>query len=190
MLIRSMEPTKGGRPGLFMLAMLVARDSNLTFGGGTATAEVLRRSFAKRGWLEDSEHRRLYAISRLTPGTNLLAYCTALGWRIRGSKGVMVAWLSSSLPAAVMAVLATVLYERLAASPTLAAALLFATGVALVLLLASAWHLARPHLVRDSLVRSLSVIVLVIVLEAVGMPPIGTLLSAAALGAMWKTPTE
>lgn len=174
------------RPSLGALAWLIARDSNLTFGGGTATAEVLRRSLGKRGWLSDEDHRRIYAISRVTPGTNLLAYCTGIGWRLQRSHGAVIAWLASSIPASLVALLATVLYERASASTVLALAVLLGSGIALLLLFASAWHLARPQLVASSLIRSLAIIALVIALVLLGVPPIAVLLAAAALGGAWS----
>ena len=172
-------------PPVGALVWLIARDSNLTFGGGTATAEVLRRSLGKRGWLSDEDHRRIYAISRLTPGTNLLAYCTAVGWRMRRTDGAIAAWLASSIPASLLAVAATALYERASASTVLTIVVLFGTAVALLLLFASAWHLARPQLVANSMIRSAAIIAFVLVLVLLGAPPIGVLLACAALGAMW-----
>lgn len=81
--------TGESRPSLALVAAVFARDSNLTFGGGTATAETLRREVvARRGWVLDSDFRLAYAASRLTPGTNLLAICAALGSRIRGLEGL------------------------------------------------------------------------------------------------------
>lgn len=173
------------RPPLGALAWLIARDSHLTFGGGTATAEVLRRSLGKRGWLADDDHRSLYALSRLTPGTNLLAYCTAVGWRLRQTEGAIVAWLASSIPASMIAIVATVCYERASASPGLRVVVLIGTGIALLLLLSSAWHLARPQLVDSPLLRSAVIVAVVLALVIAGLPPLVVLLASAALGAAW-----
>ena len=177
------------RPSLLALAAIVTRDSNLTFGGGSATAEVLRRSFLKRGWQEDGEHRKLYAVSRLTPGTNLLAYATGAGWQIRGPAGALVAWLSASVPASIVAVLATVSYEWLSESPTFSAVVLIATAIAIVLLVVSAWHLAKPHLIRRTAIRSAVVVATALALSFVDMTPFGILLIAAVLGAAWPSET-
>ena len=67
-------------PSLRALGWLVVRDVNRTVGGGMAAMELMRRSLARRGWLDDGEHGVLVAVSRFTPGTNVLAYCAALGW--------------------------------------------------------------------------------------------------------------
>lgn len=129
-----------------MLALVVARDSNLTIGGGTATSEVLRRSLTKRGWITDDEHRHLYAISRLTPDTNLLAYCPGVGSTTRGTAGALVALLASSLPATIVSLGARGAYEFLEDSPLFSGVVLIAMSIAVALLASSAWHLARPSL--------------------------------------------
>jgi chromate transporter len=149
---------------------------------------VLRRSLVRRGWISDADHRQLYALSRLTPGTNLLAYCTAVGWHTRGPRGAIVAWLAASVPCSLIALGVTVLYDRIAQSPTLALALLVATCIALVLLAASAWHLARPQLTWSAAPRSAVIILLTVGLVMLGSSPVTVLLAAAAVGALWPSP--
>ncbi len=177
------------RPSLGRLAWIVGRDANWTFGGGTPTMEVLRRSMMRRGWMTDDDHQRLFALSRLTPGTNLLAYCTATGWQARRWPGALVAWLASSAPASGIAVLATLLYSRLNQSAVFGGVVTLGMTVALALLLASAWRLARPHLRRDNLVRSTAIMTLVLILALLDITPIRVLLMATALGALWPPRT-
>ena len=57
-----------------------SRDVNRTVGGGMAAIELLRRSLTRRAGSTSGEHGVLVAVSRFTPGTNVLAYCAALGW--------------------------------------------------------------------------------------------------------------
>lgn len=172
-------------PTLTKLALIVARDSNLTFGGGTATSEVLRRSLVTRGWITDTDHRQLYALSRLTPGTNLLAYCTGIGWQTRGTAGATVAWLASSLPSSILSLGVRAAFERLAASPAFAVLVLLGMSVAVALLSASAWHLAKPYFTWPSARRSSALGLVAMLLVTVGMVPIHILLLAAAFGSLW-----
>jgi len=165
------------------------RDANRTFGGGTASSEVLRRALVRRSWITDTDHRQLYALSRLTPGTNLLAYCTAVGWQTRGVPGALAAWLAASVPCSLIAVGATVLYDYLAGSPTFAISVLVGMTVALALLAASAWHLAKPQLTRAAAPRSTAITVLTVGLAATGASPIYVLLFAAGVGAVWPSHT-
>jgi chromate transporter len=113
--------TGESRPSLALVAAVFARDSNLTFGGGTATAETLRREVvARRGWVLDSDFRLAYAASRLTPGTNLLAICAALGSRIRGLEGALIALLASSIPSAAIVAMMMAGYQDVAQYPGVA----------------------------------------------------------------------
>jgi chromate transporter len=175
------------RPSLRSLAAVIARDSNLTFGGGTATVEVLRRVLSRRGWQSDDEHRQLYAVSRLTPGTNLLAYTTGVGWQARGLGGAIAAWLASSLPASMIAVVAAITYESLSKSRAFSAVVLIGTAVAILLLLASAWHLAKPHLTGRTAMRSGVVAATALALSITDITPSVILLVAASVGATWPS---
>lgn len=178
------------QPSLLTLAAIMTRDSNLTFGGGSATAEAIRRSLAKRGWMSDEEHQRLFAVSRLTPGTNLLAYCTAVGLTTRGPYGAFIALIAASVPSSVMCVIATILYERLAASPTLALVVLIGMTAAVLLLCSSAWHLASPLLLKASTRRrALGIAIIAAAMSLVGLSPIVVLLGTAAFGAVWTQTT-
>ena len=76
-------------PSSRQLAWIIARDVNRTVGGGMASMELLRRSFETRKWVDASTHGLFVAVSRLTPGTNILAYCAAAGWRLQGWQGTL-----------------------------------------------------------------------------------------------------
>src|SRR4051812_45020695 len=98
-------------PKLAEIASVFARYANTTFGGGSATIAVLREQIlTRRGWIDEAEFDLSYALSRLTPGTNLLAFCTAAGWTARRWPGAVIALLASSLPCSILAVIVTVFY--------------------------------------------------------------------------------
>src|SRR5262245_32476101 len=99
------------KPTLQTLGWLVFYDVNRTLGG-LASMELLRRSLGSRGWLTDEGHALFVAISRLTPGTNILAYCVALGWQLAEWPGALAALAAASVPSAVLiAVLCSLLDE-------------------------------------------------------------------------------
>jgi chromate transporter len=150
-----------------------------------AAAEILRRSLTKRGWMSEDTHRDLFAISRLTPGTNLLAYCTAVGWRLHGVSGAVVALVASSVPSAAMCVLAYVAYEQLTASPLLSSLVLVGMTVAILLLGSSAWHLATPVLAEQTPRRAAVLVSLAVIATLVGVSPMVVLLTCGAVGGAW-----
>jgi chromate transporter len=47
-------------------------------------------------------HGLFVAVSRLTPGTNILAYCAAAGWRLKGWPGSLAALGAASIPGALI----------------------------------------------------------------------------------------
>jgi chromate transporter len=169
------------QPSRVRLFAVMARDANLTLGGGSTTAEVLRRSLTKRGWITNDTHRDLFAVSRLTPGTNLLAYCTAIGWHVRGIDGAIVALVASSVPSALACVLAYLAFERLNASPIFSNVVLLGMTAAALLLGSSAWHLAKPALNQRPRTRAF----LAAGMTSAGISPALVLLACGIGGAAW-----
>jgi chromate transporter len=173
-----------GRASLAAIAWRISVDANRTLGGGMASIELIRRSFEKRGWLDESGHALLVAVSRFTPGTNLLAYCVGLGWLVHRGAGAALALAGASIPGAVVVTAFSAVIARLVAWPMVRAGLAVATLVAAALVLSSAWALMRPHVFGSRRVWALSVAVAAAALFASGLSPIRVLLIAAVLGAL------
>ncbi len=169
-------------PSLRTLAWLVGRDVNRTLGGGNASIELLRRTFGAREWLDWPGHAVLVAVSRLTPGTNILAYCAMLGWRLRGWKGTAASLAAASVPSSLIIYAATAALVRVDRYPAVQTLLAAGMIVAAVLVLASAWHLIRPYLTAGA--RTGAAIITVVAAGTVlaDVPPVRTLLVAAAVG--------
>jgi len=181
------SPTDGEAPNLATLVGVFARDANLKFGGGTATAETLRREIVlRRHYATESDFRLAYAASRLTPGTNLLALCTGLGWRIRGVFGALSALISSSIPSGVAVAVIMAGYERTMGNRVLASASRGAVAVAAALLISSAWALVRPNAVRDRRRTAAIVGASWFLYQVMGLSAFVVLIAAGALGAIWR----
>src|SRR5579863_6014183 len=100
-------PTLGRLTGVFL------RVGNTTFGGGPPTMAALQREFVeRRGWLSQEQYGLAFALARVTPGTNVMAFCAATGSQILGWAGAITGALSPTLPSAVLALLITVGYEN------------------------------------------------------------------------------
>jgi chromate transporter len=81
------------------------RIGNTTFGGGYITMAVLGRELVDlRGWITKEDYALAFALARVTPGTNVVAFCAAAGWLVLGWTGAMVAVLASCAPSAALAV--------------------------------------------------------------------------------------
>src|SRR5262245_12292177 len=94
------------------MSAIFFRIGGLTFCGGNAAIAPMRRELVtKRGWLSQAQFDVCYALARMAPGTNLLAFCVAVGWSLLGWPGALVAVLSLSVSSAFLVVLFTHLSE-------------------------------------------------------------------------------
>lgn len=179
-----MQNSKVSAPSLRQLAALVAFDVNRTVGGGHASIELLRRTFTARGWLDAASHGVIIAVSRLTPGTNILAYCVSLGWRFHRAAGAVAALAAASIPASLIVFTLTAMLVRIDGYTIVQALLAVGILVAAGLVLASAWHLIRPYLGPSVRRRAAVVTAVAAALIALGATPVRTLLAAAVIGAL------
>jgi chromate transporter len=183
------ERAERPRPTLGALASTFARYANTTFGGGSATIAVLKEQIVdRRAWLTPAEFYLNYALSRLTPGTNLLAFCTAAGWMARSWFGAVVALIAASLPCSLLVVVMTVFYEQLRHGALFQAALGGALAVAVAIMGSTAWVFAEPH-VKAAPRKAAAVVPAVVALALVAhLSPVKILLLAAAAGLLWPVP--
>jgi chromate transporter len=173
-------------PTLAEIAGMFTRYANTTFGGGSATIAVLKEQIlTRRGWSDEAELDLSYALSRLTPGTNLLAFCTAAGWTVRRWPGAMVALLASSLPCSVLAVIMTAFYVELRDSALFQAALRGALAAAAAIMVSTAWVFAEPH-VKVAPRKAMIVVPCAAALSlGAHFSPVRILLLAALAGLLW-----
>lgn len=99
------------RPQLASVTRLFARVGVTVFGGGDPTIAVLQRDFYQRGWLSPEKFGIAFGLARLTPGTNVLAFCAAAGWYLLGITGALAAVLAITIPASVLVVWLTRGYD-------------------------------------------------------------------------------
>ena len=181
---------ESSRISLDRLTWLVARDVNRTLGGGFASMELLRRTFTANGALEDTSSAGLVAVSRLTPGTNVLAYCVALGWLLQRWAGAVAAVLAASVPASVLIFALTAMVVELQRYRVVRALLAIGVVAATILVLSSAWFLLRPYMRRVSVARSAVVAGVAAATLAAGATPVRVLLVCAVLGALLGVPAS
>ena len=82
-----------------------------SFGGGSATRYLIWQAAVERyRWISDEEFTRFWAMCQLTPGINLLALTTLIGWRLAGLLGVLVSLTGLLFPSVTITLLITVMY--------------------------------------------------------------------------------
>lgn len=175
-------------PSLKELASLVFVDVNRTLGG-LASMELLRRTFGARGWMTDEGHAVFVAVSRVTPGTNILAYCVALGWQLAHWRGALAALAAASIPASMLIALLSATLAEVDQHPIVRMVIAVALIVAAVLVLSTAWNLLRPYMKGTNALRAAIIAAVAIVLVVMRVTPIRILLVAAILGVIMATPS-
>jgi chromate transporter len=181
------KPVPSATPTLPTLGWLVCYDVNRTLGG-IASMELLRRSLGARGWMTDERHALFVAISRLTPGTNILAYCVALGWQLAHWRGALVSLAAASIPASILIAVLSASLTRIDQLPIVRAVIAIALIVATLLVLATAWNLLRPYVKGGNAIRTGIIAAIVIVLALMNVTPVRILLVAAVLGVVMTSP--
>jgi chromate transporter len=113
-----------------------------------ADDEFHQNSFAHQAvsWarLNDEKSTLCFALGRLTPGTNLLAFCTGVGWLLRGAVGALVALLAASIPCAVMVIVLTALFRQWQDNGIAQAAIHGAVAAAVAITAKTSGTVARP----------------------------------------------
>jgi len=171
-------------PPLRRIAGAFARYANLTFGGGTATVAVLNRELvAKRGWVDEQPFGLCYALSRITPGTNLLSFCTGIGWLLRHLPGAIVALLAASIPCSVLAIIATMLFDQWSHNPTGAIAVRGAMAAVVGITMMTCWTISKPYIKRTNWLRQLLFIGAAFTFNTfLSIAPVPVMLVAAIVG--------
>ena len=169
------------------LAGIFLRIGNTTFGGGDPTIAALERELVERRRVVTAEEYGVtYALCRVTPGTNMLAFCAGIGWLLRGWPGAALAVAAVTIPSAILAVVIVSAFEALMTHPGPASAISAMVAAAVGLMFAGAWLLARPHLRGRTWLRTavIGLAAFACVWKNV-LSPFQALAAAAVIGFFW-----
>lgn len=166
------------------IVSVFARYANLTLGGGSATTAVIHGEIVnKRHWVSEEQFALSFALGRLTPGTNLLAFCVGIGWILRNWAGAVVALLASSIPCTLIVIAITVLFSKWQENPFAQAAIKGAVAAAVAITVKTVWTIAHPHFKASNRLRVLLIGASAFLLNVVvGISPIEVLLLAGLVG--------
>lgn len=171
-------------PTLLSIARVFGLFGNLTLGGGSTTIAVLHREIVeRRKWVSEDWFALCFALSRLTPGTNLLAFSTGIGWALKGWAGALVSLLASSIPCALIVVAVTAAFTVIQTNSMAQTAMHGAVAAAVSITVKTCWTLAKPHYKVGQRLRSVLIAATALVLHlAVGLSAVQVLLMAAVVG--------
>jgi chromate transporter len=180
------------QPALPRLLYTYFRIGAVTFGGGNPTMAALQSELVTRyRWLSAESYGVVYALARITPGTNLLAFCAGTAWYLLGWRGAVAAVAAVTLPAAAAVVLLTLGYQSWRANPWALAAIGGTLAAAVGMMGAAAWELIRPQLRAGRWLQCVVMVPLSVLLSfRFAVSPILVLLLAALAGLLWRPPDQ
>jgi chromate transporter len=176
---------------LSSIAKIFLRIGNTTFGGGYITIGMLGRELVDtRKELSSEKFDLAFALSRVTPGTNLLAFCAAAGSQLRGLAGAVVAVLAVTIPSAALAVLFIYGFEK-GQDNTVAMAAIGGTVAAVAgMMWSTIWTILKPHV--GGRVRNLQVLLIAggafLASWNFHVTPVPIIIVGMLLGILWKDP--
>jgi chromate transporter len=170
---------------LAALAWVFLRVVNSTWASGSATIANIRRELVdERGVLRPEEFSLSFAMARIAPGTNVLAFCAAVGWRLRGWPGAALAVLALSVPAAFVVVALTLAYLAWHATPVGHAVVTGSAAAVVGVIAGGGWLLLAPYATRRNWFRTAVLAIAAFVLLWV-LSPVQILIAAAVVGYLW-----
>ncbi len=96
-------------PPLKELFLAWLRIGAFSFGGGAATLFLMRREFVqRRRWITGDQYNEAFALSKLTPGTNIIAQSIVMGKMMAGMGGVLATLAGLLAPAVIITTLLSV----------------------------------------------------------------------------------
>ncbi len=102
---------------LASLILVFAQLSLLAFGGGNSIIPEMHRLVVDvHGWMSGREFVALYALAQAAPGPNLMVV-GLIGWRVSGFWGAIVATIAVALPASVLILVVSTVWDRFRQAP-------------------------------------------------------------------------
>lgn len=181
-------------PSVRKLAEIFFRIGNTTFGGGYVTIGMLGRELVDtRRWISAEKFDLAFALARVTPGTNLLAFCAAVGALICGVAGAVAAVVALTLPSSALAVLILQGFESFQGNRMAMAAIAGTVAAVAGMMWSTIWVILRPHVGRLTLsgtMRNLQVVLIAgggfLASRIFGLTPLPIILTGTLIGFLWK----
>jgi chromate transporter len=154
---------------------------------------ALQREFVEREkWLSPEDYALAFSLARVTPGTNIIAFCAATGAQILGMWGALAGVFSETLPSAALAVLMTQGYESWRSNPVVMAGVAATIAAVVGMMWSAVWGLVAPH--WGGMQRSIRTVAITggafLAFWKLGMSPLPIIGIAALVGVLWREPAR
>jgi chromate transporter len=189
-----LNPQSSESPSIKKLTEIFFRIGNTTFGGGYVTIGMLGRELVDtRRWISAEKFDLAFALARVTPGTNLIAFCAAIGALICGVAGAVAAVVALTAPSSALAVLIAYGFERWQGNRVAMAAIGGTVAAVAGMMWATIWIILKPHvggMTRNGIVRNLQVALIAggafLAVRVLGLTPLPVILAGTLIGFLWK----
>jgi chromate transporter len=160
---------------------------NTTFGGGFITMIILGRELVDRlKWITRKQFELAFALARVTPGTNIIAFCAATGMMLRGWAGAFSAVIAVTLPSAALAVLLMQGFETWQGNARVTSALTATVAAVTGAMWSTVWMLTRPHIGKwQQTLRGVVFMGGAFLAARLGVTPVPIILGALIFGYLW-----
>ncbi len=162
-----------------------------SFGGGASTLVLIRQACIQRGWMEEGEFVRTWALVQMAPGINLLKLTALIGHKLAGWTGLAFAMSGLLLPSALVTVLMTAGYSAVRDQPLMQSALKGLLPATIGLSLMTSFQMARPLLKQARHESPLRLAANLLILGSAGLlfsllnaSPVAVLLGGGAAGVL------
>jgi chromate transporter len=171
------------------MASVYFRVGNTTLGGGDPNIAVLQREFHRRRWITPEQFALAFGLSRVTPFTNMLAFCAGTAWFMLGLMGAIVAVLVVTVPSAALVIWLTHICEIGANNRWAQAAIGGTVAAAVGTTVAAALKIVQPQLGKSEWPWTALIVIAAFVLSwTFALSPLQILALAAVTGFFWKRP--
>ena len=189
-----MTPQPSSPPSVKKLTEIFFRIGNTTFGGGYVTIGMLGRELVDtRRWISAEKFDLAFALARVTPGTNLLAFCAAIGALICGMAGAVAAVVALTAPSSALAVLIMQGFESFQGNRIAMAAIGGTVAAVAGMMWSTIWVILRPHvggMTWQGMTRNLQVVLIAggafVATRMFGLTPLPIILAGTLIGFVWK----
>lgn len=139
-----MSENKQSKNILLQLFLSTLYLSAFTFGGGYVIVSLLKQKFVnKLHWINDAEMLDLVAIAQSAPGPIAINGAIAVGYRLAGLVGALVAVLGAVIPPFVIITLISFFYEIFKANMIIRAMLKGMTAGIGAVIISTTWDMAE-----------------------------------------------
>lgn len=102
----------------WQIFLVFAKIGAFTIGGGMAMIPLIQNEIVRRGWMKEEDFPDIIALSQSAPGLLAVNIAIFTGYRLKGSKGSIVATIASVLPSIIIILLIAMVFTGYQDNPT------------------------------------------------------------------------